>query len=199
MHSTRVKRIWTDYVSKGGKLIPVDKVEVCAVGMGDKASTIIPISVFQRLRPIADPVNDQAAVMMHDMWNAVRPAYEAYKSGQEVPDNGTPLGAWSGITPEQANVLRASGFRTVEDIAQATDSTIGRIQLPGARGLVEQAKAFIAASDKSKVAAELAAKDEKIRQMEDVQNEMKAMIEQLMADKPRRGRPPKAETEVDAA
>lgn len=200
MNTTRVKRIWTDYVTKGGKVVGIDKVELCAVGMADKATTIMPLSVFKKLRPIADPVNDQAAIMMHEIWNVVRPAYEAFKQGQEVPDNGTPLAAWPGITPEQASVLRGAGFCTVEDVAQATDSTIGRIQLPGARLIVENAQRFLKAQDKAQVASELAAKDEQIAALKADQEELKALVEQLMADKPRRGRPPKSETaETEAA
>lgn len=199
LDTTRIKGFKTVYSTRNGKTLARDQVEICQVGQGDRSVTPIYIAEFERLRPISDPVNDLAAIQQHALWDLVRPAYEAWKRGQEIPDNGTPLAAWPGVTREQVEILRGNGYRTVEELAAANDSAINRIQLPGARNLVEQAKAFLAAADKSKVASELAQKDEQIAQLKADQDELKAMIEQLMADKPRRGRPPKADVEAEVA
>ena len=40
-------------------------------------------------------------------WEVVGPAYEAWKKGQEVPEDGTPLAAWPGVSPEIAQRLRS--------------------------------------------------------------------------------------------
>lgn len=195
----RVLRIWTDYMNKGGKIVPIDKVEFCAVGMAGKASTIAPISQMARTREPTGP-DDQAAIMSNLIWNTIKQHYEAFKKGSELPDHGTPLAAWNGITPEQAAVLKLNGFRSIEDLADATDSALSRIQLPGARGLVEQAKLFLASADRSKVAADLAAKDAQIASMVEQQAELKQIILDMQAElaaKPRRGRPQKVETEQE--
>jgi hypothetical protein len=201
--TTRILGFQTKYRQKGGKTVGVDYVTICALGQADRTAIPIPMSTFDRLRAIADPVNDQAAMQMHDLWNVIRPAYEAWKQGQELPENGIQLAAWPGVTPEQAQILRGNGFRSVEELAAANDSAMTRIQLPGARALVENAQRFLAAQDKNKVAAELAAKDEQIARLRDDQAEMMKLLEEMQAQinesKPRRGRPPKVETDEHEA
>jgi len=202
--STRVLKFWTDYKNKGGKVVPIDMVELCAVGQADRSTWRTPVSVFtKRLRPVADPVNDQAAVMMHEIWSVVEPQYNAWKQGHEIPETGTPIGAWPGVSPEQAQVLRNAGFKSVEELANATDSAINRIQLPGARTLAENAKRFIAAQDKATVVNELAAKDAEITSLKDQLEELRQIVLSKMNDDDeapkRRGRPPKVETELPAA
>lgn len=199
LDTTRIKGFKTVYATKAGKTVARDVVEICQVGQGDRSVTPLYISEFERLRPIMDPVNDIAAIQQHALWDLIRPAYEAWKKGQDLPDNGTPLAAWPGVTREQVDILKGNGYRTVEELAAVTDSALARIQLPGARNLVEQAKAFLQAADKSKVAAELAQKDEQIRALNADIEDLKNMVENLIAEnKPRRGRPPKSE-DIEAA
>lgn len=198
--SVRVIRIWTDYMNKAGKIVPVDKVEYCAVGMAGKASTISPVSHVSRVRqPTGN--DDVSAIMANVIWDAIRPQYEAFKRGSELPENGTPLGAWNAVTPEQAQVLKLAGFRSVEEIASANDSVLSRIQLPGARGLVEQAKMFLESTDRSKAAAMAAEKDAIIAALKEDQEEMKQLLLEMQAQlaeaKPRRGRPPKVDADLE--
>lgn len=199
--STRVLKFWTDYKTKGGKVVPIDMVELCAVGQADRSTWRTPVSVFTtKLRQVADPVNDQAAVQMHEIWSVVQPQYEAWKQGHEIPESGTPIGAWPGVSPEQAQVLRNAGFKSVEELANANDSAINRIQLPGARTLAENAKRFIAAQDKATVVNELAEKDAKIASLNEQLEELRQIVLAKMNsdddDQPkRRGRPPKVEAE----
>lgn len=203
MSTTRVLKFWTDYKTKGGTMVSVDMVELCAVGQADRSTWRTPVSTFTRkLRPVADPVNDQAAVMMHDIWAVVKPQYEAWKAGHETPETGTPIGAWPGVSPEQAQVLRNAGFRSVEELASANDSAINRIQLPGARTLQENAKRFLAAQDKASVVNELAAKDQQIASLTDQLEELRQIVLAKMADEDtpkRRGRPPKVDDSEPAA
>lgn len=201
-NDVRVVRIWTDYVPRKGVMTPIDKVEYCAIGMAQRSTTVAAINQLNRVRPPVDN-DDIAALMSNDIWNQIKPHYEAFKKGSETPDSGTPLGAWPGISQEQAAVLKLNGFRTVEEIAQATDSVMGRIQLPGARVLVEQAARFLQASDKAVIAADMAAKDALIATMREEQEEMKRILLDMQAQaksepRPRRGRPPNESLE-DAA
>ena len=197
-NTIRIVRIWTDYVVRKGVTHPVDRVEICAVGAASKCSTIMPISYIMRARVPVGP-EDLAGMMASDIKAQVMPYYEAYKKGQEVPDNGTPIGGWPGITQEQATVLKSAGFRTVEEIAASSDGQLSQLKLPNARHLVEQAALFLAASDKSAAASAMAEKDAQIARMRDEQEEMKRILLDMQrnVDKPRRGRPPKNEEELE--
>lgn len=199
-----VLRFWTTYPMRGGQTLETDWAEYCGIGRAQSATTIAPISHLRAVRTDGDPDNP-AYRMARDRWAVIGPLYEAWKAGQEVPANGTPLAAWAGVTPEQAEVLRTAGLRTVEDVAAATDSIIGRVQLPGLRGLQDQAKLFLEGRGTAAIAADLAQKDAEIAAMRAEMEELKKLmlesepdLEPDGAERPRRrGRPPR--TEVVAA
>lgn len=137
-----------------------------------------------------DPkIEGQMADIMKARWDVIGPAYEAWKKGEEVPENGTPLGAWAGISQDQAKFLKQMGIVTVEAVAEMSDSAIERLPFPGRRDLPGLAAAFL----KSKGEVDLAA------QNEDLKARMAAMEELLaekMAVEPQKrgpGRPRKSE------
>lgn len=199
-----VLRFWTTYPVRGGQTVEVDMVEYCGIGRAQSATTIAPVSHLSRVRQDGDPDNP-AFRMARDRWAVIGPLYAAWKAGQEVPANGTPLAAWAGVTAEQAEVLRSAGLRTVEDVAAATDSIIGRVPLPGLRGLQDQAKAFLDSRGAADIAAQMAQKDAEMAAMRAEMEELKRLmleaepdLEPDGAERPRRrGRPPR--TEVVAA
>lgn len=92
------------------------------------------------------------------VWGALKPAYEAWKSGQDAPVDGTSVEAWPGVTRGQVAHLKLLNIRTVEALALADDATMDRIGL-GSRALVSKARSFVEARDSgvSKLAAEKAA------------------------------------------
>lgn len=111
-------------------------------------------------------------------WSLIEPAYEAFKAGREIPLNGTPLAAWAGVSPEQAEVLRQSGIRTIEEVRDLTDGQLDKVRLPNMRDLRKQAKLFLDNSDTAKAAEREAQKDALIEQMAE-QNE--ALLERMAA------------------
>ena len=117
-------------------------------------------------------------------WLQIEPAYEAFKNGREIPLNGTALAAWSGVTPEQAEVLRTAGIRTVEEVRDLTDGALDRVRLPNMRDLRKQAALFLSNSDAAKAAEREAAKDAQIAELVERQAAMEAMIEELTKPKP---------------
>jgi hypothetical protein len=205
----RIIRFWTAYTQRDGANIARDMVEYCAPGMAQRATTVAVVDQLSRIRTDVDPDNP-AYRLARERWGAIEPAYAAWKKGHEITVDGTPLAAWPGVTPEQAEVLRTFGLRTVEEVANATDSVIARVQLPGVRDLQANARAFLEAADRGKVAAELARKDDEIAALKADMEELKAMlVESMQANEPdlepdgseaprRRGRPPKARDEVAA-
>jgi hypothetical protein len=198
----RIVKFWTKYVQRNGATVAVDMVEYCAPGMAQRASTTAPVSMLAKVQPNIDPDNI-AGQMALNRWRVIEPAYNAWKQGQELPASGTPLAAWPGITPEQADVFRQTGLRSVEEIADASDSLMQRVQLPGVRDIRDNARRFLEARDQAKVADALAAKDEQINALQDQLEELRQLVLAREADSSddleadgsaaprRRGRPPK--------
>lgn len=127
------------------------------------------------------------------IWDVVKPAYDAWLSGNEIPDNGTPLAAWGGLTAEQASALRAAGFRTVEDVAAATDDRIAGVRLSGSRKLKVAAQEWLDGRSAASMAAEIAELRALLAKA-GMQDKYETDAEVETAPK-RRGRPPKAERE----
>lgn len=124
-------------------------------------------------------------------WAQIEPAYRAWKAGNEIPEDGTPLGAWPALDQDQAAALRTVGFRTVEDVANATENQLARPPLPQMRDLQRQAKLFLDGRGKAEL-------EEKLRRLEEQNAAMLEMLAERDVDKPRRGRPPKAREEEAA-
>jgi len=196
----RVVKFWTKYVTRNGEAVGVDMVEYCAPGMAQRSTTVAPVSHLSRVREAIDP-DDVAGDLARRRWGLIRPLYEAWKQNQEIPTNGTPLGAWSGITQEQADVLRQFGLRTVEDVAEATDSVVSRVPLPGVRNLQVIAKNFLGSRDQARVAEDMARKDGEIASLKADQEEMMRLLEDMqrqLSEQPK-GKRKSAAAEAEAA
>lgn len=121
-------------------------------------------------------VEGEMAVIMKARWQAIEPAYEAWKAGEELPEGGTPLGAWGGVTQTQADFLRSIGIKTVEAVADMSDSAIDRVPFPGRRELPKMAKEYLSSKDATDLAAQNAELRERMAAMEE-------MLAEAMADK----------------
>jgi hypothetical protein len=203
----RILKFWTKYAKRAGETVGIDMVEYCAVGMATRSTTVAPVSMLSKIREDVDADN-QAYAMAKGRWEVIGPAYAAWKAGNELPTNGTPLAAWAGITAEQADIIKQTGLRTVEDIANATDSVIQRVQLPGIRDIHAQAKLFLSGIDKSQLAADLADKDRRLAEMAEQLEEMRQIV--LAQSNPdlqpdgseaprKRGRPPNPRNQDEVA
>ncbi len=125
----------------------------------------------------ADTIN-----LMKARWEIIGPQYEAWKGGQELPESGTPLAAWSGVSPEAAKHLRNMGIRSVEDVGAMADDDASRLAFPNSRELPRLARAFLESKDATNSAAELQALKDTIAEMQET-----------IDAKPKRGRPAKAD------
>ena len=104
------------------------------------------------------------------IWGVIKPFYEQWKKGQEAVVDGTPLSAWSGITPELKKVLEPANIRSVEDLAKMEDSAIQRLGVPNLRRKQQEARSFLEAQrSTSGIAAE--------------NLKLKEQVEALMADR----------------
>lgn len=184
-----IHKFWTDFKTNpndAAQLIPIDMIAYGPLGGGDK--TIVPATVsslLDRLQDIGSAGNNIAVQMAHARADFIRPRYEAWKKGQEVPLNGTPLAAWNGVTLEEATILRTAGFKTVEDVAGMTEGHITSIKLPSLRQKKKQAEHFIASADQTRVAAQLAEKDEQVAALKaenaDRDEQIRALMEKVNA------------------
>lgn len=121
-------------------------------------------------------------------WDRITPAYGAFKAGQDIPLDGTPLAAWAGVSPEQAALLRSMGIKTVEGVRDMGEGATARLPFPNARKLPQLAGSFLSSVGE-------AAKDAEI----DVMRERLAALEAALAEGAEKrgpGRPRKQESEA---
>ena len=113
--------------------------------------------------------------------------YQAWKQGQELPRNGTPVMTWQAATSEQRSRLRAIGIPTVEDLAAVPDGALGQIGLDG-RNLRDLAKAWIAeAKDKGVNARLVADQSTRIEDLEKQNQDLRQRLAALEAAQEKRG------------
>lgn len=126
----------------------------------------------EKLRPRADVDDSKRNSLTHthmlEQWKVVGPALEAWKAGTEVPESGTPLAAWPGVSPEQAAILRKLGIVTVEHVRDMSESTVTKLPFPGARKLPGLAGDYLAGKDSADLQAQLQAANERMAAMEEM-------------------------------
>lgn len=92
-----------------------------------------------------------------EWYAAFKNAYDAWKQGEELPEQGTPIKGWPVLSPGAQKNLIAAGIRTVEDLAEIPESEFGAIGT-GAMGYKQKAKAWLdAAEGTGKAAAQIEA------------------------------------------
>jgi hypothetical protein len=182
-----IYRFWTEHpTNKAGGFDSIDWVEYGPFG-SDKTKNTSKVSTLVNYE---DHPTNPASKLAKIRGEYIKEMHTAWKNGQGMPETGTPLSAWNGITPEQADILRTKGFKSVEDIAAMTDTHRASIPLPGLLKMCEDAKRFLAAADRGKLASELGLRDEELARLREQQaedrarqNEMARMIEELLAEK----------------
>jgi len=115
--------------------------------------------------------------------------FQMKQSEKDAPQViGIPLSKWNQDAPEELTrghieELHILKFQTVEQVALASDSQLQRIGM-GGPGLREKAKNYLTRKNRSETAEEL---DNTKKQLAELQ----AQMAELIAAKPRKGRPPK--------
>lgn len=111
-------------------------------------------------------------------------AFKAWKSGEELPVDGTPLKTWPVLSPAQReNAIHNAGFRTVEDLAAAPDNTLDRLGI-GGLNLKQKAIAWLAAArDKGALAEEVSALKTENASLKSALEELQATVQKLVAAK----------------
>lgn len=104
---------------------------------------------------LAVQVQSAAEGRIPDEWPAMfRRKFEAWKSGQEMPTDGTSVRMWPALSPSQVDTLLRANIRTIEDLAVANEESLARIGM-GARQLKERAIDYLKSFDSVKHSNEL--------------------------------------------
>lgn len=185
-------QFWTDYEpdpAQPGHVRAVEWVKWAKRGDFNTSNNVE--KVARVMRPMKSSLDDGGAEP-NPVWLAIKPQYEAWKLGQEVPDDGTPLEAWSALSKAQADAFKGAGFKCIEHIAAMEDAQIAKVRLPDTRRLRDLAKAYVTHRDRNApIEAALADKDEKIAAMQAQLAEAMAAIDRLgtpdAEDAPKRG------------
>jgi len=107
--------------------------------------------------------------------------YNAWKTGQELPLNGTPIKGWGVLSPSQQRLVIDIGVLTVEDLATINDEGMKRIGM-GALELKNKANGWIAQlKDKGPLTVEIAAVKKENANLSSQVATMQKQIEQLTA------------------
>lgn len=85
-------------------------------------------------------------MMPIEVLNRYKAQYEAYKTKQEIPVEGTPIKGWPLATLAQQDACLRANIRTVEDLANCSSEAIGRIGM-GAQELRNRAGKFLEAQN----------------------------------------------------
>ena len=136
-----------------------------------------------------DQIKNKVLTDAHDAFpqewvNQYFSKFDAWKAGQEAPVNGTHVREWPQLSPAQVQNLIALHVVTVEDVANMTEEALGRFGM-GGRDIREQAREWLA---KRELAAGAVAENAVLKEQLAA---LTARLEELEADKPKRGRPAK--------
>lgn len=105
--------------------------------------------------------------------------YEYWKSGEELPPNGTPIKGWPVLSPAQQRVCIEANIRTVEDLGALPDGSLGVLGI-GGLGMKMKARAWLMEAETKGIVAEQNAKlqlqvEEQKRQIEELSAGLAAM------------------------
>ncbi len=183
----QIQRFWTEFVpdkEDPAKLNPVDMVRYGPLGRTDNSSRDVEVKRVINVQPFIP--DNPASIMAHIKADYIRKAWEAFTSGQELPLNGTPLAAWNGLTPEQAEVFKSRGIRTVEEISILNDATKAGLPFPYLNEIVASAKRFVESADQTRWAASMADKDRQLadhalnlNEQKEINAQQRTQIEEL--------------------
>jgi hypothetical protein len=174
-----------------------DMVEYGPIGQAGRTQVTERIDILSTPQKVAGQNPSVQAAQV--LWAFIKPRYDAWKSSQDLPETGTPLAAWNHLTPQQAEILRVNGIRSVEDVSMLSDVHFNRIPIPNLRSIVEAAKKFLDHKDINRFDAEMKSKDETIAALTARVDQMAEMLA-AQTEPPKRGpgRPPNPDKQAAA-
>lgn len=168
----------------------IDYVEYMSLS-GDNPDRHInrcPVSELRCVRPPKDEQDWQSQAAW-GKWQIVKPLYENWKAGHAIVEEGTPIDAWAGVTPEQAKYIKLAGISTLESFAEAMHGQLAAVRLPNVDALQKHAKRFLENRANNAITTDLQRKDEEINNLRSELAEMRDLMRELAAqNQGKRGR-----------
>lgn len=175
-----VKQFRTTYVfnpDTGLDDRPVDEVEIAPRGSTNQSSTWWRISEIKpKDKPLKRDNEGLKAMALNARWSIIEPHYNRWKSGQEIPEDGTPLAAWAGVNPAQAEAFKLAGIRTVEDVAAMGEDMINVVRVPNPRAFKLAAQGFLSSQDVAAAEKRYSDQEQKIANLEAMLEEMAGRV-----------------------
>jgi len=117
-------------------------------------------------------------------YDSFKASFDAWKTGEELPVDGTPIKGWQVLSPSAQKDLIRIGIRTVEDLAAYPDGDLSNIGT-GAVSYKLKATAWLeAAKGPGKVAEQMAAQAIQLQQLIDLTRAQAEEIAKLKAQIP---------------
>lgn len=124
----------------------------------------------------------QRAAFFNARWSQIKPAYEAWKRGEELAVDGTPLQSWPALRPEHIAAFTPYGVRTVEQVANMQSAIRERIKLPNVDSYIKMAREFIANLDRAASAERAADQQAQIDDLQDKLDRAMALLEKMSGE-----------------
>lgn len=191
MAAFNILRFWTEYRPDGvdaegkPKLRGIDMVAYAPTGKSGMQTMVEAVSRLSKVQPIEAGTDNPAVAMAHARWDIIKKHYDAWKLGNDVPIDGTPLAAWPGLTSEQVQALKSMGIRTVEEIRDSSEGIVTRFPFPNAREIQRQAGMFLSAFDKDKVSRDMKALQDTMAEKDAQLEEMRQIVLELQRNQPK--------------
>lgn len=157
----------------------VDMVIITPVGTKDEVEKVVADWLAQSKQQV------QEGRLSPEFGEHYAKAYEAWKRGEEIPLDGTPIKTWPVISPAQRQNCIAANVRTVEDLATANGEALTRIGM-GGQELRQKAETWLKASSSVGVVVQAnAALNARVAgleaQVKNLQDRNDALVKQLQA------------------
>lgn len=108
--------------------------------------------------------------------NLYQSAFESWIKGQDMPLSGTAIELCPAFSPAKVKQIRGAMIRTVEDLAEANETTISRMGM-GGRGLKEAAVAWLKSAESTgKAAFTIEALQVENKQLSEENAELKELV-----------------------
>jgi hypothetical protein len=156
---------WVKYVNRG---MPQSAATEERLRHMDPANLVLPEG--------ADGGSKQA--FLEHRWAQIKPAFDAWLSGQQMPEYGIPLAAWPAMSPEQIKAFHSAGIRSIEDVRDMTEALITKVRLPNIRDLKKLAGLYIEGLGAAQTAEREAARDAEIAALREKLDAAMALLEQ---------------------
>ena len=173
-------RFWTEYTGEGASLKADDWVQWVKKGDSMRPTVSEKISRLKK------------GMIGEEIWAVIKPHYDRWREGLEKTIIGMPLEAAPFATKEMVRVLAQVEICSVEDLANAEESALNKMPIPGILGMRAKAKALLdARANLAPVSEELAALRQQVEALQKERDDALRLSDEMAKDagKPRSRKP----------